>query len=72
MSTVIMAMGVTKSNTVHSPSPGWVSTKKKYPGSNVLMLPIAFVKGKTLEDKRKEAHKLVDACIDTFTKEFKK
>ena len=58
--------GVAKANTW-----GSVITRKKHPGSSVFMLPICFPEGKTLEDKRKEAHRMLDACIDEFQKGYK-
>jgi hypothetical protein len=72
MSTVIMSVGVTKSNTVHSPSCGSVATKRRYQGSNVVMLPLVFPQGKDLEAKRREAHRLIDECIDVFKKDQEK
>jgi hypothetical protein len=74
MSRVILSVGVTKSNIVHSTNSGFVSMKRmlKHPGSNILMMPIIFPKGKNLETQRKEAHRLIDECIDVFKKECMK
>lgn len=37
-------------------------------GKKRLAIPIIFISGKTLDDKRKEAHRLIDECVDERSK----
>ena len=67
MSTIIMSFGVVKSDKVYKDKLTVINIGKKR-----LAIPIFWLSGKTLDDKRKEAHRLVDECVDCFEKDRSK
>ena len=38
-------------------------------GKRKVLLPVVFPKGRNLEAKRREAHRLIDDCVDAYKKQ---